>query len=84
MRYAFVAIPDEEVPAAADPTLHHLVVTYASETNKTVGIWRAVPEELLDFKPHEKMNTIRSILVHLYYLHRVDPDVPVEESVGAV
>jgi hypothetical protein len=40
--------------AAADPMFHHLGVTYASETNETVGIWRAVPEELLDFKPHEK------------------------------
>jgi hypothetical protein len=84
MGYDFVAIPDEEVPAAADPTFHHLVATYASETNKTVGIWRAVPEDLLDFKPHEKTNTIRAILVHHYYLHRVDPDVSVEESAGAV
>jgi uncharacterized damage-inducible protein DinB len=64
MRYDSVAIPDEEVPAAADPMFHHLVATYASETNKTVGIWRAVPEGLLDFKPHEKTNTIRSIVVH--------------------
>jgi uncharacterized damage-inducible protein DinB len=70
MRYDFVAIPDEEVPAAADPTFHHLVATYASETNKTVGMWRAVPEELLDFKPHEKTNTIRAILAHQILLER--------------
>jgi uncharacterized damage-inducible protein DinB len=27
-------------------------------------VWRAVPDGLLDFKPHEKVNTIRTILVH--------------------
>ena len=41
-----------------------LVTTYASETNKTASMWRAVPDDLLDFRPHEKMNTIRTILVH--------------------
>ena len=37
---------------------------YVSEVNKTVSMWRAVPDELLDFKPHEKTNSIRTILVH--------------------
>ncbi|HWE40460.1 MAG TPA: DinB family protein [Isosphaeraceae bacterium] len=64
MRYEFVAIPDEQVPPAADPMFQHLVATYASETNKTAGMWRAIPDELLDSKPHEKTNTIRGILVH--------------------
>jgi hypothetical protein len=36
----------------------------ASETNKTATVWRAVPDHLLDFKPHEKMNGIRTILIH--------------------
>ena len=27
-------------------------------------MWRAVPDDCLDFRPHEKMNTIRTILVH--------------------
>jgi uncharacterized damage-inducible protein DinB len=27
-------------------------------------VWRAVPDDLLDFKPHEKTNSIRTILVH--------------------
>jgi hypothetical protein len=27
-------------------------------------MWRAVPEDCLDFKPHEKTNTIRTILIH--------------------
>jgi hypothetical protein len=27
-------------------------------------VWRAVPDALLDFRPHEKTNPIRTILVH--------------------
>ena len=64
MNYDFIAIPDEEVPQATDPLFQHLVSTYASETNKTASMWRAIPDDLLDFKPHEKVNTIRAILVH--------------------
>ena len=64
MKYDFIAIPDEEVPRAIEPLFQHLVTTYASETNKTAGVWRAIPDDLLDFRPHEKTNTIRAILVH--------------------
>ena len=64
MTYDFIAIPDEDVPQATDPLFQHLVVSYASETNKTASLWRAIPDDLLDFKPHEKVNTIRAILVH--------------------
>ena len=64
MQYEFVAIPDDEVPQAANRLFQHLVTTYASETNKTISMWRAVPEIFLDFKPHEKTNSIRNIMVH--------------------
>jgi uncharacterized damage-inducible protein DinB len=64
MAYDYVAIPDAEVPPAVDPTFQHVLITYASETNKTASTWRAVPEHALDFKPHEKTNTIRAIMVH--------------------
>ena len=64
MNYDFIAIPDQDVPQATDPLFQHLVTTYASETNKTASMWRAIPDDLLDFKPHEKVNTIRAILVH--------------------
>ena len=64
MTYDFIAIPDEDVPPATDPLFQHLVVTYASETNKTASMWWAIPNDLLDFKPHEKVNSIRAILVH--------------------
>lgn len=64
MHYDYIAIPDAEVPPVREPMFQHLVATYASETNKTAGMWRAVPDNLLDFKPHEKTNSIRTILVH--------------------
>lgn len=64
MHYDYVAIPDADVPTAADPAFQHVVATYVSETNKTAGVWRAIPANLIDFKPHPKTNTIRTILVH--------------------
>src|SRR5215471_15905800 len=64
MHYEFTAIPDADVPQAVEPTFQHVVTTYASEANKTASVWRAVPDHLLDFKPHEKTNPIRTILVH--------------------
>jgi uncharacterized damage-inducible protein DinB len=64
MRYDYIAIPDAEVPHAFDPLFQHLVSTYAGETNKTASVWRAVPEACLDFRPHQKVNTIRAILEH--------------------
>src|SRR5262245_28316696 len=64
MRYDYTAIPDAEVPVGVEPAFRHTLTTYASEVNKTVSVWRAVPDVLLDFKPHEKVNTIRTILVH--------------------
>jgi uncharacterized damage-inducible protein DinB len=64
MNYDFIAITDQEIPQASDPLFQHLVVTYASETNKTASVWHAIPDDVLDFKPHEKVNSIRAILVH--------------------
>src|SRR5262245_31943792 len=64
MHCEFTAIPDADVPQAVEPIFQHAVVTYASEANKTASVWRAVPDALLDVKPHEKTNPIRTILVH--------------------
>jgi len=64
MHYDFIAIPDADVPQAAEPIFQHVLTTYASEANKTVSMWQAVPDDLLDFKPHDKTNPIRTILVH--------------------
>jgi uncharacterized damage-inducible protein DinB len=63
-KYEYIAIPEEEIPDARDPLWQHVVVTYTSETNKTASVWRAIPDDRLDFRPHEKTNTIRDILVH--------------------
>jgi len=62
--YDFVAIPDSEVPQAVERAFQHVVTTYASEANKTVSVWRAVPDDLLDFKPHTRVNTIRTIFIY--------------------
>ena len=64
MHYDHTAIPDAELPQAVEPVFAHVVTTYASEVNKTVSMWRAIPDDRLDYKPHEKVNTIRTILVH--------------------
>jgi uncharacterized damage-inducible protein DinB len=64
MNYGLTAIPDQDAPQATDPLFQHLVTIYVSETNKTASMWRAISDDLLDFKPHEKVNTIRGILVH--------------------
>ncbi len=40
MQYDFIAIPDAEIPKAVEPTFQHVVITYASETNKTASVWR--------------------------------------------
>src|SRR6516162_8092421 len=64
MHYDFIAIPDAGVPQAIEPIFQHVLTTYASETNKTVSVWRAVPDNLLDFKPHQQTNPIRTIMVH--------------------
>src|SRR5580658_2390323 len=64
MHYDYIAIPDADVPQAIEPIFQHVLHTYTSEANKTASMWRAVPDDLLDFKPHEKTNPIRTIMVH--------------------
>lgn len=64
MQYDYVAIRDSEIPAASAREFQHIVQTYVSETNKTASMWKAVPDDLIDFRPHEKTNTIRTIFKH--------------------
>ena len=64
MRYEFVAIADDQLPDAAEPLLAHLVATYASETNKTASVWRSTPDGLIDYSPHNRTNSIRTIFEH--------------------
>jgi uncharacterized damage-inducible protein DinB len=64
MHYTFTAISGSETPRAAEPVWQHVVDTYVSECNKTASMWRAVPDDCLEFRPHEKVNTIRAIFEH--------------------
>ena len=68
MHYDFIAIADADMPQAVELIFQHVVTTYASEAehqqDQLRSVWRAVPDHLLDFKPHEKTNPIRTILVH--------------------
>jgi hypothetical protein len=86
MHYEYVAIPDGQVPQAADPLFQHLVTTYASETNKTASVWRAVPNGLLDYRPPEQTNTISAIMVHQilserrFFAQFVGPEEPPAEE----
>jgi uncharacterized damage-inducible protein DinB len=64
MHYDFIAIPDADVPPAVEPAFRHVLETYASEVNKTASVWRAVPDPLLDCRPHARVNTIRTIFTH--------------------
>lgn len=40
--------------------------------------------ETLRATAHEALRRLRTDVIDLYYLHRVDPNVPVEESIGAL
>ena len=64
MSYDFVAIPDTDIPRAANPLFQHLIDTYAGETNKVITVWRGFAPEDLGFRPHPKSSTVADILKH--------------------
>ena len=64
MSYEFIAIPDTDVPRAANPLFQHLLDTYAGETNKVIAVWRGFAPEDLSFRPHPKSSTVADILKH--------------------
>jgi uncharacterized damage-inducible protein DinB len=63
-QYDYTAIPESAVPTTALPWLRHAIGTYASETNKVVAVWRALREEDLPFKPHDRSSTVKEVLAH--------------------
>jgi hypothetical protein len=83
MRYDFTAIPDPEVPQAVEPASQPVISTYASESNKTVSVWRAVPGHLLDCKPRGKTNPIRTTLVHQLLAERRSRGTACSQTNGA-
>ena len=64
MTYAYTAIPDAEIPRAADPVFQHLLNTYASETNKVASVWREFSFDDMSFRPHTRSSTVEDILRH--------------------
>ena len=64
MIYPFTAIPDADIPRAALPLFQHALDTYASETNKTVSVWRAFGDADLAWRPHERSSTVEEIFRH--------------------
>ncbi len=64
MTYEFTAIPDADVPRAALPLLQHALDTYASETNKTVSVWRVFTDADLGWRPHRRSSTVGEIFRH--------------------
>lgn len=64
LTYAYTAIPDSEIPRAAEALLQHALDTYASETNKVVSVWRELGDGDLDYRPHPRASSIGDILKH--------------------
>jgi uncharacterized damage-inducible protein DinB len=64
LSYDFIAIPDGQVPIAAEPLVQHALETYASETNKVVSVWREFRDADLGFRPHPRASTVGDILKH--------------------
>ena len=64
MTYSYIAIPDAEVPRAADAIFQHLLNTYASETNKVISVWREFTADELSFRPHPRSSAVADIFKH--------------------
>ncbi len=64
MNYAHIAIPDSAVPRATQPVFQHLLVTYASETNKVISAWQGFAREDLSFRPHPRSSAVEEIMKH--------------------
>jgi uncharacterized damage-inducible protein DinB len=57
-------ISDSEVARASQPIFQHLLNTYASETNKTVSVWKDFSIDEMAFRPHERSSTVEVIMKH--------------------
>ena len=64
MQYDYTAIPESEVPRAANPLFQHLLDTYASETSKVITVWWQFGPEDMSFKPAERSSTVLEIMKH--------------------
>jgi uncharacterized damage-inducible protein DinB len=64
MNYAFIAIPESEIPRAAQEQFQYLLDTYASECNKVVSTWREFSDADLNYRPHPRSSSVQEILKH--------------------
>ena len=64
MTYQHIAVPEDQVPEAVDPTFQHVVDTYAAEINKVASTWLQFSDGDLAYKPHEKSSTVGEIMKH--------------------
>ena len=64
LQYSHIALPDDQIPAAAEPLLQHALETYASETNKIASVWREFADADLTYRPNERAATVGDILEH--------------------
>jgi uncharacterized damage-inducible protein DinB len=70
LAYAHVAIPESAIPTALDPTVQHVLDTYASETNKVATVWRQFRDDDLGFRPHPRSTTVGDIFKHQLFSER--------------
>ncbi len=64
MQYEYTAIPEADVPRAANPLFQHLLDTYASETSKVITVWRAFRPDDMQFKPDPTSSSVLDIMKH--------------------
>jgi aryl-alcohol dehydrogenase-like predicted oxidoreductase len=50
----------------------------------TKGGYRGASPETLEAEIEQSLRSLRADAIDLYYLHRVDPETPLEESLGAI
>lgn len=91
MKYETTAIPDSQVPRAADPMFQHMLEVYAGETNKVFSVWRSFRSEDMSFRPHPKSSDVGEIMKHQLLSERRffgeflgTPEVPPAEILPAV
>lgn len=64
MNYAYIAIPDSDIPKASSPVFQHLLDTYASETNKVISVWHEFTPGDMPYRPHLRASSVEEIMKH--------------------
>ena len=64
MQYSSSDIAETEIPRATAPALQHILDTYASETNKVLGVWRAFSNGDSTFRPDGRSSSVAEIMKH--------------------